>query len=186
MSPTSPSRSPTASPTSNPTTKAPTLTPTLAGQTWAPTAAPTTRAPTARPTKDYQGWTYMSSKHCFAHRLPSAAAPAKHATLAVAQSENNTRCWALAGHAKHFVLLGNSSLNAWSGTSMSKLQWNAHDEAPSSSEFKGAVPTPAILPGNFCASWITTIPFWNASPPAACQRFAPGKTVHVVCAPWRW
>ena len=33
------------------------------------------------------GWTHLHNKHCFAHRLPSAARPAKHASLALAQSE---------------------------------------------------------------------------------------------------
>ena len=32
-------------------------------------------------------WTHLPNKHCFAHRLPNAATPAKHATLAIAQSE---------------------------------------------------------------------------------------------------
>jgi hypothetical protein len=131
--------------------------------------ASTTAASTTSPTKSR---VHLFNKHCFAHRLSSAAAPAKHATLAVAQSENNTRFWALAGPAKHFVPMGNSSLNdvVWCGTRMSGMQWNAHDEAPSSTESKGAVPTPT--PGNFCTSWITTMlqPLWNAPPPAACQR----------------
>ena len=52
--------------------------------------------------------------------------------------KSNTR--APAAPAKHFALTGNSSLDAWSSTSMSGLQRNAHDEAPSSTESKGAVP----------------------------------------------
>ena len=113
-------------------------------------------------------WTRLPNKHCFAHRLPSAAAPAKHASLVVAQSEcrDDPNCGGVykplglsdGGKGAYFLC----DTRPFDGSAEGGQVWGKpRGMAPEKATSVGKRKPGQAQAGKWCSNWCCCAPGWH-------------------------